>query len=162
MEGLAFVVTGVLESLEREQAADLIKKYGGKVTVSISGRTSYIVVGEDAGVSKLAKVSRIIMFYHNKLYILVIIPRCACIARYTVLRVFAVYSSSTVRAEKFNSMLIDCRFYVQPLIGGRNRKLNFVVPQKQRNFMTSKILCPYDICWTVAERSLLKASRGMK
>ena len=57
LEGLTFVITGVLESLERDDAADIIKKYGGKVTTSISGRTSYIVVGEEAGESKLAKVS---------------------------------------------------------------------------------------------------------
>ena len=52
------MITGVLDSLEREDAADIIKKYGGKVTSNVSGRTSYLVVGEEAGVSKLAKVSR--------------------------------------------------------------------------------------------------------
>ena len=52
------MITGVLESLEREEAADIIKKYGGKVTTNISGKTSYIVVGEEAGESKLAKVRR--------------------------------------------------------------------------------------------------------
>lgn len=50
------MITGVLDSLEREVAADLVKRYGGKVTGNISGRTSYLVVGEDAGESKLAKV----------------------------------------------------------------------------------------------------------
>lgn len=57
LEGLTFVITGVLESLEREEIVDIIKKYGGKVTTSISGRTSYVVVGEEAGESKLAKVT---------------------------------------------------------------------------------------------------------
>ena len=33
-------------------------RYGGRVTSSISKKTSYIVVGEEAGESKLAKVSR--------------------------------------------------------------------------------------------------------
>ena len=56
LDGLTFVITGVLESMEREQASDLIKKYGGKVTVSVSKKTSYLVVGEDAGQSKLSKV----------------------------------------------------------------------------------------------------------
>ena len=56
LEGLTFVISGVLESLEREEASDLIKKYGGKVTQSLSKKTSYLVVGEDAGGSKLAKV----------------------------------------------------------------------------------------------------------
>ena len=57
LEGLTFVITGVLESLERDEASDIIKKYGGKVTTNISGKTSYVVVGEEAGESKMAKVS---------------------------------------------------------------------------------------------------------
>ena len=56
LDGLTFVITGVLESMEREQASDLIKKYGGRVTTSVSKKTSYLVVGEEAGESKLAKV----------------------------------------------------------------------------------------------------------
>ena len=56
LEGLTFVITGVLESLERDEATDIIKKYGGKVTTNVSGKTSYIVIGEEAGESKLAKV----------------------------------------------------------------------------------------------------------
>ena len=60
LEGLTFVITGVLESLERDDAADAIKKYGGKVTTSISGRTSYVVVGEEAGESKMAKVGDVV------------------------------------------------------------------------------------------------------
>merc|ERR1711972_730633 len=45
--------TGVLESLEREQAEELIKKCGGKISKSISKNTSYVVVGEEAGPKKL-------------------------------------------------------------------------------------------------------------
>lgn len=56
LEGLTFVITGVLDSLEREDAAELVKSYAGKVTNSVSGRTSYMVTGEGAGESKLAKV----------------------------------------------------------------------------------------------------------
>lgn len=51
------MITGVLDSMEREMAAELVKRYGGKVTGSVSGRTSYLVAGEDAGESKLAKVT---------------------------------------------------------------------------------------------------------
>lgn len=57
MIGLTFVITGVLESLEREQAQELVQKYGGKVTQSVSKKTSYIIVGSDPGQSKLAKAS---------------------------------------------------------------------------------------------------------
>ena len=56
MDGLTFVIMGILESIEREEAADLIQRYGGKVTQSVSKKTSYVVVGRDPGESKLSKV----------------------------------------------------------------------------------------------------------
>ena len=56
MEGLTFVITGVLESFERDEMKSAIEKYGGKVTGSLSKKTSYVVVGRDAGESKLNKV----------------------------------------------------------------------------------------------------------
>lgn len=57
LDGLTFVFTGVLDSLEREDAMDLVKRYGGRVTGNISKKTSYVVMGEGAGESKLSKVS---------------------------------------------------------------------------------------------------------
>ena len=60
LDGLTFVITGVLESLEREEATDIVKKYDGKVTTNVSRKTSYIVVGEEAGESKLAKVRSVL------------------------------------------------------------------------------------------------------
>ncbi|KAJ6628243.1 Replication factor C subunit 1 [Pseudolycoriella hygida] len=59
LNGLVFVLTGVFDSLERDEAADIIKKYGGKVTTSLSKNTSYIVVGEEAGLAKLAKADQL-------------------------------------------------------------------------------------------------------
>lgn len=52
--GKTFVVTGTLPTLKRDEAKDLIKSAGGKVTDSVSKKTNYLVVGEDAG-SKLDK-----------------------------------------------------------------------------------------------------------
>ena len=46
----------MLESIERDDTTDLIQRYGGKVTGSVSKKTSYIIVGRDAGESKLSKV----------------------------------------------------------------------------------------------------------
>ena len=57
MTGLTFVITGVLESLDRDEAKELIVKYGGKVTQSVSKKTSYVVVGSEPGQSKLAKAA---------------------------------------------------------------------------------------------------------
>ncbi|NUN65488.1 NAD-dependent DNA ligase LigA [Pseudanabaena biceps] len=54
--GQIFVVTGTLPTLKRDQAKDLIKAAGGKVTDSVSKKTHYLVVGEDAG-SKLDKAT---------------------------------------------------------------------------------------------------------
>ncbi len=58
LEGLTFVVTGTLPSLSRDQAKDLIKTHGGKVTDSVSKNTSYLVAGEAAG-SKLDKAQQL-------------------------------------------------------------------------------------------------------
>lgn len=55
LDGLSFVVTGTLPSLSREQAEVLIKAHGGKVAGSVTKKTSYVVVGANAGGSKLTK-----------------------------------------------------------------------------------------------------------
>ncbi|NJS09662.1 MAG: NAD-dependent DNA ligase LigA [Microcoleus sp. CSU_2_2] len=54
LAGKTFVITGTLPSLKRDEAKDFIQKAGGKVTNSVSAKTDYVVVGEDAG-SKLEK-----------------------------------------------------------------------------------------------------------
>jgi DNA ligase (NAD+) len=58
LAGLTFVLTGTLPTLKRNEAAALIEKHGGKVTGSVSKKTSYVVVGDDAG-SKLAKAQEL-------------------------------------------------------------------------------------------------------
>ena len=42
-----FVITGTLDSLEREEAQALIEKYGGRVTTGVSGKTSFLLRGTD-------------------------------------------------------------------------------------------------------------------
>lgn len=58
LAGLTFVITGTLPSLSRDQAKDLIKAVGGKVTDAVSKNTSYLVAGEAAG-SKLTKAQQL-------------------------------------------------------------------------------------------------------
>jgi DNA ligase (NAD+) len=52
------VLTGTLPHLKREQAQALIEAAGGKVSGSVSKKTSYVVAGEEAG-SKLAKAEEL-------------------------------------------------------------------------------------------------------
>jgi DNA ligase (NAD+) len=54
LSGKTFVITGTLPTLKRDEAKELIEKAGGKVTNSVSSKTDYLVVGEEAG-SKLEK-----------------------------------------------------------------------------------------------------------
>ena len=52
--GQSIVVTGTLEHLSRDQAEAMIRALGGKPAGSVSGRTAFVVAGENAG-SKLTK-----------------------------------------------------------------------------------------------------------
>ena len=53
-EGKIFVLTGKLEEFTRDEAQDIIEKFGGKVSGSVSKKTTYVLAGEEAG-SKLTK-----------------------------------------------------------------------------------------------------------
>ncbi len=57
-EGLTFVLTGTLPTMSRDIASNMIKDRGGKVSGSVSGKTSYVLAGEDAG-SKLVKAKNL-------------------------------------------------------------------------------------------------------
>jgi DNA ligase (NAD+) len=58
LAGLTFVLTGTLPTLTREQAKEQIEAAGGKVSGSVSKKTSYVVAGEEAG-SKLEKAQQL-------------------------------------------------------------------------------------------------------
>ena len=53
-EGMTFVLTGALQEFTRDEASELIEKFGGKTSSSVSKKTTYVLAGEDAG-SKLTK-----------------------------------------------------------------------------------------------------------
>jgi DNA ligase (NAD+) len=57
-EGQVFVVTGTLPTMSRDEAKEYIEARGGKVTGSVSSKTNYVVVGENAG-SKLDKARQL-------------------------------------------------------------------------------------------------------
>ena len=52
--GMTFVLTGTLENYTRGEASEIIEKFGGKTSGTVSKKTSYVLAGEDAG-SKLTK-----------------------------------------------------------------------------------------------------------
>jgi replication factor C subunit 1 len=57
-QGLTFVFTGVLESIDRDDAMNLVKRYGGKVTSAPSSKTDYVVLGADAGPKKIETIRK--------------------------------------------------------------------------------------------------------
>ncbi|KAK6926491.1 DNA replication factor RFC1, C-terminal [Dillenia turbinata] len=59
LAGLTFVISGTLDSLEREEAEDLIKRLGGRVTGSVSKKTNYLLCDEDIGGRKSAKAKEL-------------------------------------------------------------------------------------------------------
>ncbi|GLC37764.1 hypothetical protein PLESTB_001474400 [Pleodorina starrii] len=52
LTGRTFVITGVLDSLMRPEAEDLVKRHGGKVTQNVSGKTAFLLAGHNCGRSK--------------------------------------------------------------------------------------------------------------
>ncbi|MFH1573228.1 MAG: helix-hairpin-helix domain-containing protein, partial [Acidobacteriota bacterium] len=58
LSGKSFVLTGILPTLSRKEAADLVERHGGKVVASVSSRTDYLLVGADPG-TKLQKAKKL-------------------------------------------------------------------------------------------------------
>lgn len=58
LTGMTFVITGTLPNMGRTEMEELIKRYGGKVSGSVSKKTSFVIAGESAG-SKLTKAQEL-------------------------------------------------------------------------------------------------------
>ena len=48
-----------MSSIGRDDATDLVKRYGARVTTAPSGKTDFVIVGEGAGQSKLEKIEKL-------------------------------------------------------------------------------------------------------
>lgn len=59
LAGLTFVVSGTFANYSRDGIKETIERNGGKVSGSVSGKTSYVVAGNDMGPSKLEKAQKL-------------------------------------------------------------------------------------------------------
>ncbi len=66
LEGQSIVITGVFESISRNELKKLIEDNGGKVSSSISSKTSYIVAGDNMGPSKREKAEKLNILLINE------------------------------------------------------------------------------------------------
>ena len=57
-DGKIFVLTGALDKFSRKEAEEIIERFGGKTSSSVSKKTSYVLAGEDSG-SKLTKAQEL-------------------------------------------------------------------------------------------------------
>lgn len=57
-EGMTFVLTGTLSTMKRSEAKEIVEKFGGKASSSVSKKTTYVLAGEEAG-SKLTKAQEL-------------------------------------------------------------------------------------------------------
>lgn len=58
LAGLTFVFTGILKTLQRETGQELVKRYGGKIPTQPTKKTSFVVLGDDAGPKKLETIKQ--------------------------------------------------------------------------------------------------------
>jgi len=59
LDGKSFVITGTLESMGRNEAADKIRQLGGTFQSSVTKNTTYLVMGAKAGASKAQKAEKL-------------------------------------------------------------------------------------------------------
>jgi len=58
LEGMTFVITGILEGYTRNEIESFIERHGGKMGGSVSSKTDYLVIGDKPGASKLSKAQQ--------------------------------------------------------------------------------------------------------
>jgi DNA ligase (NAD+) len=74
LKGLTFVLTGTFPTLSREDAKEKIEAAGGKVSGSVSKKTSYLIAGEEAG-SKLTKAQELKVPIHDEAFLLELLSK---------------------------------------------------------------------------------------
>lgn len=58
LSGKTFVISGVLDSMLRSEMEDYIRKHGGKVTTAVSGKTTFLIIGQHTGKSKYTQAQK--------------------------------------------------------------------------------------------------------
>lgn len=57
--GLKFLMTGVLDSMDRDECKKIVEKYGGSCISGVTKKLNYLITGDDAGMSKIEKAKEL-------------------------------------------------------------------------------------------------------
>ncbi|OQR75721.1 replication factor C subunit 1-like [Tropilaelaps mercedesae] len=59
LKGIVVVMTGVMDYVEKEEIRDVVERCGGRITGSVSGKTTHLIAGRDSGPTKVAKAESV-------------------------------------------------------------------------------------------------------
>ena len=135
--GLTFVFTGILDTLGRDEGQGLVKRHGGKVTTGPSSKTSYVVLGSDAGPKKLETIKKLNLKTINE------------DGLFALVRTLPANGGSGLAASKANEKCEKEEKKIREAARKEEANVKATSPSKAGKQAHSRQLRPDDQLWTV-------------